>query len=230
MALTSGAIPLIADVEPTGFVWSASGTVLYTTGSTSQAGAELVWVTRDGRETPLDSTWHGGFEYPALSPDGKAVAVGLRDKKTDLWIRQADGTRAKVDAPGVANWRPFWLPDGRSLTFISIGNPDDPNDVVVYGVGADGSTKPGLLQKSNWGIYEAETSRDGRWLVLRSDEEGGNGTVRFRPLSGDTTLIPVLVGSPGATGIALSPDGRWLAYSSVDRGAENYELYVASQT
>ena len=228
MALTSGAIPLIEDVEPTGFSWSASGTVLYTTSSASQARAELVWVTRDGREAPLDSTWHGGFEYPALSPDGKAVAVGVRDKKTDLWIRHADGTRAKVDAPGVANWRPFWLPDGRSLTFISLGKPDDPNDVVVYQVGADGSAKPGLLQKDKWGIYEAEVSRDGQWLVLRLDEEDGNGSVRFRRLSGDTTLKPVLVGSGGGTSIALSPDGRWLAYSSVERGVESYELNVAS--
>lgn len=37
-----------------------------------------------------------------------------------------------------------------------------------------------------------------------------------------------MVGSPGATSIALSPDGRWLAYSSAERGVADYQVYVAS--
>jgi eukaryotic-like serine/threonine-protein kinase len=226
MALTSGPVPLIQDVEPTSFTMSASGAVLYTLGSAARTQAELVWVGRDGRTTPFDSTWRGRFEYPKLSPDGKDLAVSIRDKKTDLWIRRADGTTAKVEAEGAANWRPSWLPDGRSLTFVSVGKPEEQNDVTVYHVRTDGSSKPQLLQKAPFGIWEAEVSHDGQWLVLRLDEEGFNSNLRVRRLSGDTAVKPLLVEPAFTLSIALSPDGRWLAYTSNQSG--QYEMYVSS--
>ncbi len=227
MELSSGAVPILDDVEPTSFTLSASGAVLYTTGSAARSQSELVWVSRDGRAVPLDSTWRGRFEYPSLSPDGKELAVSVRDKKTDLWIRRSDGTRAKVDADGAANWRASWFPDGKSLTFISVGKPDDQNDVGVYQVKTDGSARPVLLQKYEWGIWEAEVSRDAQWLVLRVDEAGANSNFRFRPMTGDTTVKPLLVDPNFTLSIALSPDGRWLAYTS-NESAGQYEVYVAS--
>ena len=226
LVLTSGPVSLIQDVEPTSFTLAASGAALYTTGSAARPQAELVWVGRDGRAVPLDSTWRGRFEYPVLSPDGKELAVSLRDKKTDLWIRRADGTTAKVDAEGAANWRASWLPDGRSLTFVSVGKPEDQNDVAVYQVQTDGSSRPQLLQKAPFGIWEAEVSHDGQWLVLRLDEEGFNSNLRVRRLSGDTAVKPLLVEPAFTLSIALSPDGRWLAYTSNQTG--QYELYVSS--
>ena len=227
MVLSSGAVPLLEDVEPTSFTLSASGAVLYTTGSAARSQAELVWVTRDGRAVPLDSTWRGRFEYPSLSPDGKELAVSVRDKKTDLWIRRPDGTRAKVDAGGAANWRASWFHDGRSLTFISVGNAEDQNDVAVYQVKADGSARAILLQKYQFGIWEAEVSHDGQWLVLRLDEEGANSNFRVRRMTGDTTVKPLLVDPSFNLSIALSPDSRWLAYTS-NEAAGQYEVYVAS--
>jgi hypothetical protein len=225
MVLTSGPVPLIQDVEPTSFTLSASGAALYTLGSTARTQAELVWVGRDGRTAPFDSTWRGRFEYPVLSPNGKALAVSIRDKKTDLWIRRADGTTAKVDAEGAASWRSSWLPDGRSLTFVSVGKPEDQNDVAVYQVQTDGSSRPQLLQKAPFGIWEAEVSHDGQWLVMRLDEEGFNSNLRVRRLSGDTAVKPLLVEPSFTLSIALSPDGRWLAYTSNQTG--QYEVYVS---
>ena len=227
MVLTSGAVPILQDVEPASFTLSASGVVLYTTGSAARTQAELVWVSRDGRAVPLDSAWRGRFEYPSLSPDGKELAVSVRDQKTDLWIRHPDGTRAKVDAGGAANWRAAWLPDGKSLTFISVGKPDDQNDVAVYQVEADGGAPPVLLQKYQFGIWEAEVSHDAQWLVLRLDEEGANSNFRIRHLTGDTTVKPLLVDPAFTLSMALSPDSRWLAYTS-NESAGVYEVYVAA--
>jgi tRNA A-37 threonylcarbamoyl transferase component Bud32 len=227
MTLTSGAVPLLEDVEPTSFTLSTSGAVLYTTGSAARSQAELVWMDRDGRTTPLDSTWRGRFEYPSLSPDGRELAVSVRDQKADLWIRRPDGTRAKVDADGAANWRTSWFPDGRSLTFISVGNADEQHDVAVYQVKSDGSARPVMLQKYQYGIWEAEVSRDGQWLVMRLDEEGSNSNLRFRRMTGDTTVQPLLIDPAFSLSIDLSPDGQWLAYTS-NEGAGQYEVYVAS--
>jgi serine/threonine-protein kinase len=227
LALTSGAVPVLEDVEPTNFTLSYSGAALYGTGSAARTQAELVWVARDGRAASFDSTWRGRFEYPKLSPDGKALAVSVRDKKTDLWIYRADGSRVRVDAPGAANWRPSWLPDGLSLTFVSVGNPEDPNDVAVYQVASDGSAGAVQLQKHQFGIWEAEVSRDRQWLVMRMDEEGSNGNLRFRRLIGDTTVKPLLVDPNNTLSIALSPDSRWLAFTS-NEAAGQVDVYVAS--
>ncbi len=115
---TTGPMPVIDDVVPGSFTISASGSVLYETTGAGAASAQLVWVSRDGSAVPLDSTWLGDFHYPALSPDGKSLAVSLRDQTTQLWIRRSDGTRQKLTEEGTTNWRPAWTrgrPVGRLL-------------------------------------------------------------------------------------------------------------------
>lgn len=223
----SGAIPVIDEVEPTRFTLSASGAVVYSIDPAAHEPAELVWVTRDGRVTPVDSSWRGAFEYPALSPDGSALAVSLRGKTTDLWIRRANGTRQKVIADGAANWRASWMPDGKALTFISIRSADSANAESVFRVQADGSGKAEEILRHRYGIWETEVSRDGQWLVIRSDEENGDGNVYARRLGGDTALVPLLTDPSQTYQIALSPDRRWLAWCSNESGVQN-EIYVAS--
>jgi len=194
----------------------------------SRAASDLVWVTRDGRVSPVDSTWHGHFQYPALSPDGSMLAVSVREKTIDLWIRRADGTRQKVIAGGLANWRASWMPDGQSLMFVSVRSTDTTvQDVRIYRARVDGGGSVEQVLKHRYGLWESEVSRDGRWLVVRSDEENGDGHFYARRLDGDTALIPLQTGEYTTNQAALSPDGRWLAYLS-DEGGSGYEIFVAS--
>ena len=224
LALTSGAVPVIEGVAPASLAISASGSVLYSINSGS-APSELVWVTRDGRAEPLDSSWKADFQYPALSPDGKALAVGVRDGSTQLWIRRSDGTRQKLTDSGSVNWRPSWAPDGRSLAFLSNrrggGGRDDYD---AYQTPVDGSAPARLLMHYSFGLWEAELSRDGQWLVVRADEAEGKAAIRARRLQGDTTLVPLVVDKGLADYAALSPDGRWLAYGTDVSGRK--EIYV----
>jgi Tol biopolymer transport system component len=165
------------------------------------------------------------FEYPAISPDGRAVALSLRDGSTQLWIWRSDGTRQKLTQEGTVNWRPSWTPDGRSVVFASnLRGGSSQDDFDLYLAPVDGSAPAQLLQRHPFGLWEAELSRDGEWLVLRSDEAGGDANIRARRLSGDTTLVPLLVDSYTATQAALSPDSRWLAYVSNATGQP--EIYV----
>jgi serine/threonine-protein kinase len=64
-------------------------------------------------------------------------------------------------------------------------------------------------------------------MVLRLDEEGSNGNLRYRTVAGDTTLRPFVVDTAVTVSISLSPDGKWLAYSSSEPGP-NYEVFVAA--
>ena len=223
LALTSGPVPVLDDVAATRFALSSSGSAVYSIAG-REDGAQLVWVARDGSTEPLDSSWRAEFEYPAVSPDGNAVVVSLRDRTTQLWIRRADGTREQLTHDGAVNWRPSWSRDGRFIVFASSKVAGAADDIDIYRMPVDGSAQPELLHRHIFGLWEAELSRDGQWLVLRSDEAGGETNIRARRLSGDTTLLPVVIGGVNVQA-ALSPDGEWLAYVSNLTGQR--EVYVA---
>jgi Tol biopolymer transport system component len=223
---TTGPVPVMDGVVATSFTMSASGTALYSITAGGSASAELMWVSRDGSAVPLDSTWRGDFQYPALSPDGKALAVSVGEETTQLWIRRSDGTRQKLTQEGSVNWRPSWTPDGRSVAFSSNRNGGgSQNDFDLYLMPVDGSGPARLLLHHSYGLWEAEFSRDGRWLVVRSDEANSISHIRGRRLDGDTALVPVVVGKSSTDEIALSPDGRSIAYTGDATG--QYEIYVA---
>jgi len=225
LQVTTGAIPIIDDMVAGSFAISASGTVLYATAGAS-AEAELTWVSRDGSVVPLDSTWRGDFQYPALSPDGKALAVSLREQTTQLWIRRSDGTRQKLTQEGTVNWRPAWTPDGHSVVFSSNRRGgESKDDYDLFRMPVDGSAPSELLLNHTFGVWEGEISPDGEWLVMRSDETDNESNIRARRLTGDTTLVPLVADKSSTTQIALSPDGRWIAFAGDATGRE--EIYVA---
>jgi len=74
-------------------------------------------------------------------------------------------------------------------------------------------------------VQEVEWTRDGKWLVMRTDNgNAGAGDLVGKRMQGDTTPV-VLVASPFTElNPAVSPDGRWLAYTSNESG--NNEVYV----
>ena len=227
LVTTSGAVPVIADVAPGTFVLSASGDALYSLDMTQRGASELVWSDRAGRVTPFDSTWRAPFEYPALSPDGRTVAVSIRGGTTDLWLRLPNGARQKVIATGSTNWRPSWTADGRTLYFVSVGESGSPNHASIRKIRADLGSEPELVHRGAYGAWEAEVTRDGKWIIIRADEAEANTNIRYRALSGDTSVKPLLIDPGESLMIAMSPDGRWLAYSSDDESGARLDIYVA---
>ncbi len=223
--LGADAIPVLEDVLPGSFTLSASGAALYAQAGGGTLPSELVWVSRDGREVAVDSGWRQDFQYPAISPDGQAVAVSVREEVAQLWIRRADGARQKLTDGASVSWRPAWTADGRSLVFLSNRTGPAEGDYNAWQVPVDGSAAPVLLEDYAWGMWEAERTPDGEWLAFRTDEEGGRSRILARRLS-DTTVVPLVVGKTLLSHVALSPDGRWLAYMSDVSGRR--EVYVTA--
>ncbi|HRZ09098.1 MAG TPA: protein kinase [Gemmatimonadales bacterium] len=226
LAISTPAVPVLEDVVPTTVALSSSGTLLYSVAAGERTPSELVWVSRDGASAPVDSTWRGEFDYPAVSPDGKALAVSVRDGSTQIWIRRADGTRQKLTQAGTVNWRPSWSPDGRFIAYVSNQRGGGSQDAFdVYRMPVDGSAPPELLVRHLFGLWEAELSRDGEWIVVRSDEAVAFSNIRGRRLNGDTTLVPLVVDQATSMQAVLSPDSRWIAYTSDATG--RFEVYVS---
>jgi len=197
---------------------SSSGTLIYQVGEVNTEPATVAYVTRDGRFTPVDSGWTGGFQTLALSPNGKQLAVSIvATGEQQVWIKQLpDGPLSKLTFDGQSNIRPTWHPDGQTVGFTS-------SALAFAAVRADGSAQPTVLvtDTARSGVQEAIWSRDGTWIVYRTTTRD----ILARRTAGDTTAMSLLQ-TPSFQEIepTLSPDGKWLAYASNESG--RFEIYV----
>ncbi len=201
---------------------SQAGTLVYAT-STGTAKQQLVWITRDGKAKSVDPDWEGDFLFPAISPDGRRLAVVRKiDAQTiDLWIKQLDRGPSIKLTEGGSNVFPTWKPDGQSVTFSS--NTAGFHD--LWTKRADGSAQAVLQFSEKRNVFGAHWSPDGTWLIFQTgaSEPGLGDIIGVRPGS-DTTPVPLVATRFTEVAPALSPDGRWLAYTSNESG--RYEIYV----
>ena len=97
-----------------------------------------------------------------------AVGVGA-GAGLNIWVKQLDNGPFTRLTFGNQDRRPLWSPDGRSVAFIR----DTLNTSTVFVRPADGSGQDRQLARLDRQVQEAVWSRDGRWIVVRTD----NGTV-----------------------------------------------------
>jgi Tol biopolymer transport system component len=198
------------------FAVSRSGAFLYLAGT--GLASELVWVTRAGVATPIDPGWAGEFWSPAISPDGRRVAVALqRPESRDIWIAQLDrGPRLRLTLDGARNDYPAWTPDGRSVTFSS--DRASPS-FDLWTKRSDGSGEPRLELDEEWAIAEARWSPDGAWFIHRtSGNVQGGGDILGRRTDRQMKPVPIVATRFNEYTPVISPNGRWLAYSSSETG------------
>ena len=217
LALTGEGVPVADGVAARGLgrvdlAISTNGTLAYIAGSASGLNRELVWVTRDGAATPVDSQWSAYLLGRAsLSPDGRAAVVAVVSEAglSQVWVKRLD--RGPVSKLGDNGFAPTWSPDGRMVLFTS------PRSELMRGP-ADGSVLPAAIRTG--GQFGNPTySPDGKWIVYAR-----SGQLYAVPTAGDTAVRALPTG-PGTKSLpAISPDGRWLAYMSDETGRS--EIYV----
>jgi Tol biopolymer transport system component len=95
----------------------------------------------------------------------------------------------------------------------------------VFAHSADGSGADRRLARLDRQVQEVEWTRDGRWLVLRTDNgTTGAGDIVGVRISGDSTPVPLVHSTYTELHPTVSPDGRWIAYTSNESGSN--EVYV----
>ncbi|HUF27819.1 MAG TPA: hypothetical protein VMM18_12665 [Gemmatimonadaceae bacterium] len=141
-----------------------------------------------------------------------------------LVVPASGGTPVLVTDDSHQNISPAWLPDGR-LLFVS--NRGGTNDVYLLALRSDGvpAGKP-LRLTTGLGAVSITASADGRTLAYSTLIRRQNVWSLAIPSSGIITLggaRPITTGNQVIEGMAISPDGEWLAFDS-DR-AGNQDLY-----
>ena len=196
--------------------------VLVVVGGEDSETFQMTWFDRKGSQLGLLGK-PAGYSNPALSPDENKLAVGILDPRTrtrDLWVFDlARGTSSRLTFDPADDLNPLWSPDGTRIVFTSMrkGQRD------VYQKPASGAGETELVFESGEPKSVEDWSPDGRFVVY-------NHTGRFDllalPMTGERTPIPLFTDGFVEHQGRLSPNGRWIAYSSTESGSS--EIYVQS--
>jgi serine/threonine-protein kinase len=200
---------------------AADGTLVYVSGGVSAVVRSLVWVDRQGHETPIPKIPLRNYAFPRLSPDGTRLAIYIPDQEIDIWLwdlARAALTRATFD-PGVETF-PVWTPDGRQLLFSSARA----GSVNLFAQAADGSGGVTQLTKSPNIQHATSVSPDGTRLVfMEAAPITGQDIMQLR-LDSTHAVTPLVQTPADERNGEVSPDGRWLAYEANDSG--QFNIYV----
>jgi serine/threonine protein kinase/Tol biopolymer transport system component len=206
------------------FSVSPAGVLAYSP-SAIGAPAVLQWFERDGRASAaIDSpARYLGF---ALSPDARQLLFSRMDENGggDVWLRDLDRkseTQLTFDA---AAFTPHWSPDGSRILFTGPG-PSPPPKLFVRGVtGAGAATRVGSTAVAP--DFASGWSPDGDSVVsVRIDPIYGNDLWMHRMSDGKDTRLSINTTFNESHG-TVSPDGRWLAYTTDESGRA--EVWLAS--
>jgi serine/threonine-protein kinase len=198
---------------------SATGSLAYIPGSAQGAATRLVWVSRNGTEQALPAPPRN-YTYPRLSPDGRRLALTIRDETTQTWLYDfGRDTLTRLTFDGTVDEVPVWTPDGKRIAHIS--NKD--GAVNIYWESADGGGSLERLTTSQDTNAPSSFSPDGKFLAY-IDINGTTGYDLWVLRLSDRKAEPFLKTPHGEAAPRFSPDGRWLAYVSDESG--RYEVYV----
>ena len=205
------------------FSVSRSGLLAVRTATDEQK--RLVWFDRMGRvvgevgEAAL-------YSNPALSPDGTALVVTVGEGESgpaNLWLFDlASGASSRVTFAKGVNFAPVWSPSADSITFASTRS----RKLELYQRnlrGGDAETK--VLDAPMMQVPESWTA-DGRYLTFSTMRPGTKSDVWAWRLDDDAPPFPVLESPANEGQSQVSPDGRFIAYTSDESG--RFEIYVQS--
>jgi len=192
-----------------------------------QRARQLVWVDRQGQ--PLgDLDTPEGSLFPVLSPDESRLALEVPDAASgtgDVWtIDLGRGIKTRITVDPAADGTPLWSPDGTRIMF---GSGRDGGTVVqnaIYQRAANGTGSDERLFSVPAGEIVAPLtwSADGTFVLFARATLANFRTkiaIWRLDLKGERAASPVIDEPFVHSAAQLSPDGRWLAYSSNESGS-----------
>jgi Tol biopolymer transport system component len=172
-----------------------------------------------------------------LSPDGKRLAVAMRSgpaQQIDLWVFDlSTGESIQITSDSAAEAGLAWSPDSSQIAYAaSIGY----GLVGLYRKDANGTGRADLVYRhaahpndsDNFVAFLSDWSADGRYLTFY-DNRGRVYALPLDPIGSARTepveRKPVEIATQYRAGAGyLSPDSRFVAYSSLQSG--RWEVYV----
>ena len=194
------------------------------TSGQAPSGYDLTVVDMDGTQKVL-SRLPASVYAPRVSPNGRQVAFETRDPNGPdggrLWVADLANIANRRPLPGTGaplNWAPMWTPDGQRLAFIVSGDRPD----SIYWRPADGTGEAEHLIDARAAEGWNDDGATLRFLTLNA--AGNDYGIAFMDVK--TRKVTPVIDLPGTAqhSSAVSPDGKWMAYSSNETG--RYEVWL----
>lgn len=150
--------------------WSPNGRRIFYQIEPKGGRSILCSASADGGDVRRITDGSIGFDYPALSPDGRKIACNGPGFKVYTMNIDGSGLR-EIGTPGVARMRPVWSPDGSKLAYgLLRGSP--PNHTTEIGVmDADGGHDTAITRDGTVNEFPC-WSPDGKRIAFQSCRDG----------------------------------------------------------
>ena len=192
---------------------SDNGTVVYRPASSRIATLE--WFDRSGKSLGAVAA-RGDYADIELSLDDRYVAYES-GAPGDIWVLDlVSGIAERVTTDAAREADPVWSPDGKRIAFRADGAG---GRLHVRPFGAGGKEEP--LHHGAERASPGSWSRDGKYVLFHTN----NGLFAL-PTSGDRTPMTLVEGVASIDEVQMSPDGRWIAYESMELGQR--DVFVQS--
>ncbi len=220
LAVTGTPVPVLDGLlTSSSFGWAAfgataNGVMAHVQGAEPSAIDQLTWVDRTGRATPVGN--RRSMLAVQLSPNREQALVRVSGANDTLWIHdfhRGDAFSRLTFRGNVAG--AVWTPDGRRIIY-NIGNE-------IASIAADGSGDDRTLFKDQFTGVPTSITPDGKTLLYQTNRPGTGWDIWALSLE-DRKARPVLSAPFTERFARLSPDGRWIAYTSNESGRD--EVYV----
>lgn len=198
---------------------SSNGTLVHVPGQAETLRRELVTVDRDGRIAAHYASGEA-LEEPRASRDGQCVVVSLRGRTSDLWLFEFPrGALRRVTFEG-ENFAGIWGPAGHQLTYSSsrLGGPSD-----LYVLAPDRADVPALLVASEFDKVASSWTADGS-VLLFTEYHPDTGSDIWMLERASERVTPFVRTPFNEYTPALSPDGRYVAYTTDESGRPEIHL------
>jgi Tol biopolymer transport system component len=191
------------------FSVAGRGMLIYQLGGAG-AGSKLVWFDRSGKRLGQVGDMQI-FNDQHLAPDGKRVVATIGDANANQWIYDLEkNTRTRLTFQQGLNVNGIWSPDGKQIAFASDRGSAN---FDIYVKPADGTADEQPLLPPIPGTFRVPSDWSSGYLIYVQGTSFSDGHVWAVSMTGERKPFQA-VAERTAGDAVLSPDGKWLAYTS----------------
>jgi len=184
---------------------------------------QLTWLSREGKV--LGSAGPSGqadwYSAVRIAPDGRHAAVGGLTDAWDIWtVDFARGFKTRVTT-GSRGYNTIWSPDSSKMVHYPTSG------TTLFETSASGAGPDDVIYESSRPVWADDWSPDGRYVIFEEVSSQDRDNLWLLPMGpGDRKPVAYLRTPSNQTNAQVSPDGRWLAYTSDESGPQ--QVYVNS--